>query len=337
MEFTTTAGNATTFGNTTAGYEFDPQIEMFKILVTCILALVMFGMGCAVDHEKLINNFKRPIGILIGLGCQILMMPMIAYGLIKATSMSELQAITFMVVGCSPGGTFSNILAYMVDGDMPLSVALTTLSNLFALGTVPMWLFLYTWIEEVDENIQIPYSSLGITLASLIIPIVAGILFRYKFVKIAKYLAKGCAIFGFILLVAIVAAMLIRNDIPIVFSVKTILPIAVLPIAGMVISFCISLIPRLELSWEARRTIAIETSIQNGSLSTNVVFLTYGNRLNMFMAVITIPLLYSISQTIYNIILVVIYKTWKFYQKSRNRKFSGQSVTAVGYEVMEMT
>lgn len=318
------------------GYELDPLIEIFKILITCILAVVMFGMGCAVDIASLKSIFKKPKGLIVGLLCQIFMMPLLTYGLIKAARMTGIHAIVFMAVGCSPGGSFSNVITMMVDGDMALSIALTSCTNILAFATVPLWLLLFSTIENIDDDLQIPYSSLGISLASLVAPIILGILFRLKFITAAKYMAKGCAIFGFVLLIVIIIAMVARNEVPLVFSVNAILPVVFLPAIGMCLSYLIACIPKLNLSTASRRTVAIETSIQNGNLSNNIVFLTYADNLTLFTSAVPITLLYSVAQSVYNVLLVLGYKLYRLWKRHKPRREILESdSTTVSYRKMD--
>lgn len=325
--------NATT--TAVNSYELDPLIETFKILITCILGVVMFGMGCAVDLVNLKSVFKKPKGLVLGLLCQIFMMPLLTYGLIKVASMTGIHAIVFMAVGCSPGGLFSNVITMMVDGDMALSIALTTCTNILAFATVPLWLLFFVSVEQISSDLLIPYSSLAISLVSLVVPIILGILFRIKFLKIAKYLAKGCAIFGFVLLIVTIVAMVVRNEVPLVFTANSIVPVVLLPLIGMTLSYLLSCIPALKLQSSGKRTVAIETSIQNGNLSNNIVFLTYANNLTLFTSAIPITLMYSVAQAVYNVILVFSYKMYRIWQRRNDEKDTITLESAVSYQNMD--
>ncbi|CAJ0948902.1 unnamed protein product [Ranitomeya imitator] len=93
---------------------------VLSIVITVMLALVMFSMGCTVDIKKFWGHIIRPWGIAIGFLCQFGIMPLTAFVLSLAFDVHPVQAIVILIMGCCPGGTGSNILAYWVDGDMDL-------------------------------------------------------------------------------------------------------------------------------------------------------------------------------------------------------------------------
>lgn len=89
-------------------------------VLTVLLALVMFSMGCNVEIGKFLGHLKRPWGIFIGFLCQFGIMPLTGFVLSLAFGILPVQAVVVLIMGCCPGGTSSNILAYWVDGDMDL-------------------------------------------------------------------------------------------------------------------------------------------------------------------------------------------------------------------------
>ncbi|KAK1167951.1 ileal sodium/bile acid cotransporter-like [Acipenser oxyrinchus oxyrinchus] len=89
-------------------------------VLTVLLAMVMFSMGCNVEAAKLWGHIKRPWGIFVGFLCQFGIMPLAAFLLALAFQVQPIQAIAVMIMGCCPGGTGSNIISFWVDGDMDL-------------------------------------------------------------------------------------------------------------------------------------------------------------------------------------------------------------------------
>lgn len=93
---------------------------VMSTVLTVMLALVMFSMGCTVDASKLWGHIRRPWGIFIGFLCQFGIMPFTAFALSLAFGVLPVQAIVIIVMGCCPGGSSSNIICYWLDGDMDL-------------------------------------------------------------------------------------------------------------------------------------------------------------------------------------------------------------------------
>lgn len=89
-------------------------------VLTILLAMVMFSMGCNVEIKKFLGHIKRPWGIFVGFLCQFGIMPLMGFILSVAFDILPVQAVVVLIMGCCPGGTSSNILAYWVDGDMDL-------------------------------------------------------------------------------------------------------------------------------------------------------------------------------------------------------------------------
>lgn len=93
---------------------------VLSTVLTVMLALVMFAMGCTVEAAKLWGHIRRPWGIVIGFLCQFGIMPFAAFALALAFQVQPVQAIVIIIMGCCPGGTGSNIICYWLDGDMDL-------------------------------------------------------------------------------------------------------------------------------------------------------------------------------------------------------------------------
>lgn len=93
---------------------------VLSTVVTIMLALVMFAMGCNVELKTFIGHIKRPWGIMVGFLCQFGIMPLLGFLLSLVFNVLPIQAVVVIIMACCPGGMASNILAYWVDGDMDL-------------------------------------------------------------------------------------------------------------------------------------------------------------------------------------------------------------------------
>lgn len=122
--FTDCPANATICSGTSCVLpedDFNRSLSVtLSTVLTIMLALVMFSMGCNVDIKKFWNHIKRPWGIFVGFLCQFGIMPLTAFLLSLAFNVLPIQAVVVLIMGCCPGGTASNIIAYWVDGDMDL-------------------------------------------------------------------------------------------------------------------------------------------------------------------------------------------------------------------------
>ncbi|XP_038184639.1 ileal sodium/bile acid cotransporter [Arvicola amphibius] len=282
------------------------SVVMSSVL-TILLALVMFSMGCNVEIHKFLGHIRRPWGIFVGFLCQFGIMPLTGFILSVAFGILPVQAVVVLIMGCCPGGTASNILAYWVDGDMDLSVSMTTCSTLLALGMMPLCLFLYTktWVDS--GTIVIPYDSIGTSLVALVIPVSIGMFVNHKWPQKAKIILKIGSIAGAILivLIAVIGGVLYQSAW--IIEPKLWIIGTIYPIAGYSLGFILARIAGQP--WYRCRTVALETGMQNTQLCSTIVQLSFSPEdLNL---VFTFPLIYSVFQIAFAAILLGIYVAYK--------------------------
>ncbi|XP_032820238.1 ileal sodium/bile acid cotransporter isoform X2 [Petromyzon marinus] len=278
-----------------------------SIVLTLMLALVMFAMGCTVQIHKVIAHLRNPWGIIIGFVCQFGFMPLTAFALAIAFKIEPIQAIAVLIMGCCPGGTTSNIITYWLDGDMDLSISMTVCSTLLGMGMMPLCLFIYTQTWTDSASIAIPYDSIGITLVSLVVPVAFGMFVQYKWPKKAKILVKIGSVLGGILIIAIsVAGALLYQGAwdtePAMWIIG-----CIFPIIGYVLGF--GLAKLVNQPWQRCRTIAMETGAQNSQLCTTIVQLSFTPE--QLVRMFTFPLIYSAFQMATAFIFVAIYQIYK--------------------------
>uniref|UniRef100_A0A8C4N161 Ileal sodium/bile acid cotransporter n=1 Tax=Eptatretus burgeri TaxID=7764 RepID=A0A8C4N161_EPTBU len=176
--------------------------SVLRTVLSVLLALIMLSMGCSVRWMKLLYYLKHPwkAGLAIGCFCQFGIMPLAAFTLALGLRMSTIEAVTVLIMGSSPGGNLSNILCFWLDGDMDLSISMTTASSLLALGFMPLCLLLYTkpWLD--GSSITIPYLTLGFSLIALVVPTSLGIALNYKWPKTARIVLKVGSVTGIVLM-----------------------------------------------------------------------------------------------------------------------------------------
>lgn len=93
------------------------------------LGFIMFTMGLTLTLADFKRVAERPLAVLIGVAAQYLIMPLMAIVIVKVLGLPQGLAIGFILLGCAPGGTASNVVAYLAKADVALSVTLTTVST----------------------------------------------------------------------------------------------------------------------------------------------------------------------------------------------------------------
>ena len=150
-------------------------------IVLPILTLLMFDLGLTLKPQDFKLIAQRPKPVIVGLVGQIILLPLIAWGIIALLStfdfrLSTLFIIGIMLVACSPGGSSSNVFSMLAKGDVALSVTLTACSSIITLFTLPL---IMAWVTKSvqmsDISIQLPIGNLLIqNIVLMVVPISVG-------------------------------------------------------------------------------------------------------------------------------------------------------------------
>ncbi|XP_052520392.1 ileal sodium/bile acid cotransporter [Tympanuchus pallidicinctus] len=282
---------------------------VLSTVLTIMLALVMFSMGCNVEIKNFLSHIRRPWGIFVGFLCQFGIMPLTAFLLSVAFNVLPVQAVVVMIMGCCPGGTASNVVAYWVDGDMDLSISMTTCSTILAMGMMPLCLFIYTKMWTESDAIVLPYDSIGISLVALVVPVSVGVFVNHKWPSKAKIILKVGSIAGAILIViiAVVGGILYKGSW--VITPKLWIIGTIFPAAGYCLGFFLARLAGL--SWSRCRTVSLETGMQNTQLCSTIVQLSFNAEQLELM--FTFPLIYSIFQLTFAGMILGAYRLYLKY------------------------
>lgn len=150
-------------------------------IVLPILTVLMFDLGLALDLRRFALLARRPVPVVVGLFGQIVLLPVLAFGLGWAFELEPLFFAGLVLIACSPGGSSSNIFTMVARGDLPLSILLTALSSVITLFTIPviMHLALRFTGDAASAPIQLPVGRLMIqNLLLVLLPVVTGVVIR---------------------------------------------------------------------------------------------------------------------------------------------------------------
>mmetsp|Transcript_19972 Transcript_19972/g.24219 ORF Transcript_19972/g.24219 Transcript_19972/m.24219 type:complete len:438 (+) Transcript_19972:207-1520(+) len=165
----------------------DKALEYVAKVLTFLLVA---GFAATVDHRYFYNNFKSR-SVYVGICCQFLVMPALGFLSVAIfnNSLPPLYAVILITVTACPGGAYSNWFCSVFNGDLALSVAMTSASSILASIMLPLNIFLYVTFayasisdSDAGDIVRIlPYDTLLITLAVVVVAVVSGLYFGYKF------------------------------------------------------------------------------------------------------------------------------------------------------------
>ncbi len=161
--------------------------------------------GLDLHHQKTSQKcFHRPIQVIIGIVGQFVLMPLIAFFLVKAFGLSANLAAGVLLVGCCPGGTFiQNVMSYLGKGDVPLSVTITSCTTILAPLVTPglFWLFAHQYIE-VD-----PVAMFWSIVKIVLLPIIGGVVVNALFGTVVKKVVVALPLISVFAIISIVTAV----------------------------------------------------------------------------------------------------------------------------------
>jgi len=155
-------------------------MEIATTIAPIALAIIMLGLGLGLTVDDFLRVVKIPRDFLVGFLCQVILLPIIAFILIKIIPMPIEIALGVMVIAAAPGGVTSNILTKFANGDVALSVSLTALVSIFSILTVPLIIFTSADLLGVSEiNREISMASMSIKMFFVVtIPVIFGMIIR---------------------------------------------------------------------------------------------------------------------------------------------------------------
>ncbi|BAP80282.1 bile acid transporter family protein [Pseudomonas sp. MT-1] len=226
-----------------------------------LLGLIMFGMGLTLKAADFAEVARRPLWVALGVGAQFLIMPALAWGLCTLLGLPAEIAVGVILVGCCPGGTASNVIAWFSRGDVALSVAITAVTTLLAPLVTPalIWLLASAWLP-------VNFGALFMSIVQIVLlPIVLGLIARRLLGDRVHQVVDILPLVSVVSIVIIVAAVVAASQAKIAESGLLIMAVVVLHNSlGLGIGYLVGRLFGLPLA--QRKTLSIEVGMQNSGL-----------------------------------------------------------------------
>ncbi|TVR14999.1 MAG: transporter [Planctomycetota bacterium] len=264
-----------------------------KLLLALMVVGIMFGMGASISWQQVRQALRHPQAVAIGVVSQFGVMPAVAYTLASLCQLSPAQTVSLILVGCLPGGTTSNMFSYFARGDVALSVTMTCCSTLLAIILMPIMLGFYTAEARsalAAEALMIPYTEIITALIMVLVPVLAGAALRWRSPAWAQVAEDTAGFLGFAVILVLIAGWLPRNIGSLRETDLGVL-VAVVGLGVMGFSFGHGMAWLLRLPPRYRRTIALETGIQNSPLSFAIIMFSFSEALQNTL--LWLPILYA--------------------------------------------
>ena len=246
-------------------------MEVVTKIAPIALALIMLTLGLGLTTSDFTRVIKQPKDFLIGLICQVILLPIIAFVLIKILNVQPALALGVMIIAAAPGGVTSNILTKFANGDVALSVSLTAIISLLSILTVPFIVIKSADLLDINYlSKEISMSGISIKMFLVVtLPVVIGMLIR-KFAQ--DFIIKRTALIEKISLtlfmIVFISIWLEEWDNIIMYISRAGVITLILNVTMMVLGFYVAKI--FASGIEQRKCISLECGLQNGTLAVFV-------------------------------------------------------------------
>lgn len=238
--------------------------------VSWMLGIVMFGMGMTLKVEDFQRVLQHPKEVAIGVAAQFIIMPLVALALVKVFALPPELAIGVILVGTCPGGTASNVIAYLARGDVALSVSMTMTTTLLAPIVTPALTYFLAgaWID-------ISFMSMMISIAQMVLaPVILGLLVHHFMEDTAQKIMPAMPLVSVVCIVLLVGCVVALSASKLATVGLTMAAIVILHNAfGLALGFTAAKL--LHMDARKARTVAIEVGMQNSGMAASLAVMYF--------------------------------------------------------------
>ena len=246
-------------------------MEIVTTIAPIALALIMLGLGLGLEVKDFTRVINQPKDFIIALICQMILLPIVAFILIKIFNTPLELALGVMIIAAAPGGVTSNVLTKFANGDVALSVSLTAIISLISILSVPFIVFKSADILQItyiSKNI----SMIGISLKMFLVvtlPVCIGMLIRKFATNFISSKALTIQRLSIILFIIVFAAIWVEEwDKIVSFITRAGIITLTLNLVMMVAGYYIAKF--FASGMAQRKCISLECGLQNGTLAVFV-------------------------------------------------------------------
>jgi bile acid:Na+ symporter, BASS family len=234
-----------------------------KQLIVPLLQIIMFGMGTAMSLNDFAGVIKMPKAVLIGVFCQFTIMPLLGFSISRLFDFPPEIAAGIVLIGCVPCGLASNVMSYLANANLALSITLTSVATLMAPFATP---FLMRLLAEQYVTIEV-WSMMFDIIKMVILPIIGGLLFNKLLRGKAQWLDDAMplvSMVGIALIISIITAT--GRDSLLSIGISLVFAVLLHNLFGYFLGYWSSRL--IGLDERSCRTVAIEVGMQNGGLAS---------------------------------------------------------------------
>jgi len=246
-------------------------METAKNIAPLALAIIMFGLGLGLTTNDFQRVIKIPQNFIVGFTCQVILLPIIAFLIIKIIPVPNEIALGVMIIAAAPGGVTSNVLTKFANGDVALSVSLTAIVSILSILTVPLVIFTSADLLGVSEiKREISLTSMSLKMFFVVtVPVIFGMIARSLMTDfIVRKTVTIQRISVILFLIVFISIWVEEWDRIVSFLARAGLVALILNIVMIFIGYYLA--KYFTSGVEQRKCISLECGLQNGTLAVFV-------------------------------------------------------------------
>lgn len=237
----------------------------FKLLIVPLLQLIMFGVGTTMGYKDFGGIIRTPKAVIIGIVCQFTIMPIVGFTIANTFNFPAEIAAGVILIGCVPSGLASNVMSYIANANVPLSITVTAVATMLAPLMTPILMELLA-----GQFVSVDFLSMMWDIIKMVIlPICAGLLYNYFLGGKFPWLDRAMPVVSMVsiaLIITIITAA--GRDSLIAVGPLLVLAVLIHNFSGFTLGYGLSKLFRLDE--RSCRTIALEVGLQNGGLASGL-------------------------------------------------------------------
>lgn len=253
------------------------QNAILTLFLPIALGIIMLGLGLNLR----VDDFKRvvlyPKAVLIGLLCQMVLLPLICFGITLIFHLPPALAVGLMLLSASPGGATANLYSHLAKGDVALNISLTAVNSVLTLFTLPFIVnFSIDYFMQSGQVIPMQFKKIVEVFAIVLIPVAIGMFVNYLSPNLSKKLEKPVKIVSAIFLILIIIGAIVKEkDQFLGYFQQVGLACLAFNVVSMVIGYYVPFL--LNVNKKQSIAIGMEIGIHNGTLAIYIALNVIGN------------------------------------------------------------
>ena len=193
------------------------------------LGIIMFGLGLSLGVDDFRRVARDPKVVVMALGCQLLLLPLVCFGVVTVFDLDPLLAVGLMLLAASPGGISANLFSHLFGGNVAMNISLTAINTLLSIVTMPL---IANWaintFAKTGQVVPLQFGKVAEVIAVVLVPVVIGMVVAARKPAFSARMEKPFKIFSALVLAAFAAIAIAKEWEAVRSSFTTVGPAVVL-------------------------------------------------------------------------------------------------------------